>query len=158
ACFITFEGGRGNATSLLSQLGFFLRIYDGTYTPGDPKKALAQLQPALKQQRILLIADNLESILLGGEAPLEASERTELWNVLLHLQQQGAGALPTPRTTPFGDGRLSEGAQVVYLPLAGLARDDAYQLASILLTSLRIDRRRSPYQPLRELLQQLDHH
>lgn len=190
ACFVSFEGGRGSATSLLSQLGFFLGIYDGSYTPDDAKKALSQLQAALKQQRVLLIADNLESILAGGEAPLDAEERTELWDVLLELQRLGAGVLLTTRTTAFGDGRLSEclehlhlngrtgfnvafrgtsrhsnegaqsteGTQVVYLRLSGLAGDDAYQLATSLLTSLRIDRRRSQYQSLRELLQQLGYH
>jgi tetratricopeptide (TPR) repeat protein len=157
-CFVSFEGGRGTARSLLSQLGFFLGIYDGTYTPDDPKKALGQLQAALKKQRILVIADNLESILPRGEGELSAEERTELWNVLLELQRLGVGVLLTTRSTTFGDGRLSEGTQVVYLPLAGLARDDAYQLATSLLSSLRIDRRRSQYQPLRDLLQQLDHH
>jgi tetratricopeptide (TPR) repeat protein len=158
ACFVSFDGGRGTATSLLSQLGFFLSVYDGTYTPDDPKKALDQLQAVLKRRRILLIADNLESILPGGEAELSAQEQTELWNVLLDLQRLGAGVLLTTRTTAFGDERLAEEAQVVYLPLAGLGPDDAYQLASSLLTSLRIDRRRTPYQQLRELLRQLDHH
>src|SRR5262249_11648767 len=55
ACFVSFEGGRGSATSLLSQLGFSLGIYDGTYTPDDPKQALQQLQAALKNQRTLII-------------------------------------------------------------------------------------------------------
>src|SRR5260370_4283253 len=117
AFFVSFEGGRGNATSLLSQLGFFLGIYDGTYTPDDLKKAMQQMQAALTKRRMLVIADNLESILPGGEAPLDASERTELWNVLLDLQRLGAGVLLTTRTTTFGDGRLSEGAQVVHLCL-----------------------------------------
>ena len=135
ACFVSFEGGQGSVTSLLSQVGFLLGVYDVTYSPDDVKNALRQLQAELKQQRLLVITDNLESVLPGGEAPLEASERTELWDVLLELQRMGAGVLLTTRTTTFGDGRLAEGAQVVYLPLAGLSRDDAYQLASSLLTS-----------------------
>src|SRR5262249_28511302 len=75
ACFVSFEGGRGSAASLLSQLGFFLGIYDGSYTPDDAKKALSQMQAALKKQRMLVIADNLESILPGGEAPLDTEGR-----------------------------------------------------------------------------------
>src|SRR5437667_4409839 len=43
ACFVSFEGGRCNANGLLSQLGFFLGIYDGTYTPDDSKAALQQM-------------------------------------------------------------------------------------------------------------------
>jgi tetratricopeptide (TPR) repeat protein len=159
ACFISFEGGRGNATSLLSQFGFFLGIYDGTYTPDDSKKAMQQVQAALTKRRMLVIADNLESILPDGEAPLEVEERTQLWNVLLELQRLGAGVLLTTRSSAtFDDGRLAEGIRVVYLPLGGLSRDDAYQLASSLLTSLRIDRHRAPYQQLRDLLWQLGYH
>jgi tetratricopeptide (TPR) repeat protein len=158
ACFVSFESGQGNTTSLLSQLGFFLGIYNGTYTPDDPKEALSRLQATLKERRTLVIADNLESILPGGEAPLDASERTELWDVLLDLQQSGTGVLLTTRTPAFGDGRLSEGTQVMYLRLEGLGRDDAYQLASSLLTSLQIDRSRTPYHLLQALLRQLGYH
>jgi len=158
ACFVSFEGGRGSAASLLSQLGRFLGVYDATYTPDDPKAALAQLRPALKARRVLLIADNLESILPGGEAPLDAEMRRELWDVLLDVHHQGAGVLLTSRTTALGDGRLAEGARVVHLPLGGLLPEDAYGLASSLLDSLRIDRRRAPYTQLRELLTQLDQH
>jgi len=158
ACFVSFEGGRSSASSVLSQLGFLLGVYDGTYTPDDPKAALRQLQPVLKTQRILVIADNLESILPGGEAPLEAEERTLLWDVLLELQRLGAGLLLTSRSTAFGDGRLAEGARVVHLPLAGLEPDAAYALASSLLESLHIDRSRAPYDLIREVLRQLDHH
>jgi tetratricopeptide (TPR) repeat protein len=158
ACFVSFEGGQGSTASLLSQLGFFLGVYDGFYTPNDPKTALSQLQAALKQRRILVIADNLESILPGGEAPLDPEMRIELWNVLLDLQQLGVGVLLTTRTTAFGDGRLAQGTQVTYLELQGLGSADAYQLASSLLTSLGINRRRAPYQQLRELLQMLGYH
>ena len=66
ACFVSFEGGRGNANGLLSQLGFFLGIYDETYIPDDPKEALQHLQAILNERRTLVIADNLESILPGG--------------------------------------------------------------------------------------------
>jgi hypothetical protein len=158
ACFVSFEGGRGSAPSLLSQLGRFLGVYDATYTPDDPNAALAQLRPVLQQRRVLVIADNLESIVPGGEAPLDAEPRIQLWDVLLDLQHQGAGVLLTSRTTALGDGRLAEGARVVHLPLGGLLPDDAYGLASSLLDSLRIDRRRAPYALLRELLTQQDQH
>jgi tetratricopeptide (TPR) repeat protein len=158
ACFVSFESGRGSATSLLSQLGFFLGIYNGIYTPDDPKKAMQQIQAALSEQRMLVIVDNLESILPDGEAELSVEERTELWNTLLDLQRLGAGVLLTTRITAFGDERFAVGAQVMYLQLGGLAREDAYQLASSLLTSLQIDRSRTPYHLLRELLRQLGYH
>src|SRR6266702_5063858 len=84
ASFVSFEHG-GDAVTLLSALGTFLGLYDGHYNPNDTKAALAKIEPALKQKRTLVIADNLESILPGGDAPLEAAIRTQLWDVLLKL-------------------------------------------------------------------------
>ena len=157
ACFVSFEHG-GDAAVLLSALGNFAGVYDGNYNPNDTKSALARLKPALKRKPILVIADNLESILPGGEAPLEASLRTQLWDVLLELENMGAGVLLTSRDSNFGDGRLAPGKGVADLPLGGLYPEDAYALASRLLDDLGIDRARAPYAELRELLKQLDYH
>src|SRR5947209_2478483 len=157
ACFVSFEHG-GDATVLLSALGNFLGVYDGDYNPNDPKAVLARLKPALREKRTLVIADNLESILPGGEAPLEAALRSQLWGVLLELAKMGAGVLLTSRDTNFGDGRLAPGKQVALLAVGGLYPEDAYALASRLLEDLGIDRARAPYQELRDLLDQLDHH
>src|SRR5437016_6875067 len=82
ACFVSFEHG-GDSATLLSALGTYLGVYDGHYNPDDRTAALARLKPALKEKPTLVIADNLESILPGGEAPLEAAVRTHLWGVLL---------------------------------------------------------------------------
>ena len=108
ASFVSFEHG-GDAATLLSALGTFLGVYDGHYNPNETKAALAKLEPALKQKRTLVIADNLESILPGGDAPLEAAIRTTLWEVLLKLSQMGAGVLLTTRDTAFGDGSMAPG-------------------------------------------------
>lgn len=157
ACFVSFEHG-GDATTLLSALGNFLGIYDGNYNPNDAKSALEKLRPALKQKRTLLIADNMESILPGGDAPLEPALRSQLWDVLLKLLQAGAGVLLTTRDTSFGDGKMEPGKYVAHLPLAGLHPEDAYTLASRLLEYLGIDRAKAPYAELRDLLKQLDYH
>ena len=157
ACFVSFEHG-GDAATLLSALGNFLGVYDGHYNPNDPAAALARLKPVLKKQPTLVIADNLESILPGGEAPLDTTTRTQLWDVLLELAKLGAGVLLTSRDTSFGDGRLAQGARTAHLELQGLYREDAYLLATRLLTDLGIDRARAPYAQLRDLLVQLDHH
>lgn len=157
AYFASFEQG-GDATSLLSTLGTFLGIYDAYYHPNDTRDALAKIQRALKKQRLLVIADNLESILPKGEAALEPAERTQLWQVLLELRKLGAGMLLTTRDTSLGDGRLAPGKQVLHLALQGLFPEDAYLLASELLTALGIDRARAPYRDLRSFLAQLDHH
>lgn len=157
ACFISFEHGE-DATWLLSTLGTYLGIYDSQYNPSDKEGALARLKPALKKQRTLMIADNLESILPNGDVPLESAIRVQLWDVLLELAKMGAGVLLTSRNTAFGDGRLMPGKQVVHLALGGLSREDAYVFATRLLTDLFIDRKRVPYSELRELLAQLDYH
>ncbi len=157
ACFVSFEHG-GDAATLLSVLGSYLGVYDGQYNPNDKTAALARLKPALKERPTLVIADNLESILPGGEALVEAAVRTQLWDVLLELAQLGAGVLLTTRDTNFGDGRLSPGRQVAHLALGGLYPEDAYTLASRLLVDLQIDRARAPYAELRDLLKQLDYH
>jgi len=69
----------------------------------------------------------------------------------------GAGVLLTTSDTSFGDGRLAPGRQTMYLPLSGLRPDDAYILASQLLSDLGIERSRAPYEDLQELLKRLDY-
>src|SRR5205085_10597803 len=64
-CFVSFEQG-GDAPVFLSVLGNVLAINDGSYHPYDPPAALAILAPLLKKQHVLIIADNVESILPGG--------------------------------------------------------------------------------------------
>ena len=135
-----------------------LGIYDGSYNPNDTPAALIKIEQALRKQRVLLIADNLESILPGGEAPLAPEQRSQLWSVLLTLRKQGAGVLLTTRDTDFSEGRLAPGKDVLHLRLAGLASEDAYLLASRALTDLGIERARAPYGELRDLLAQLEYH
>jgi len=157
SCFVSFEHG-GDATTLLSALGTYLGVYDANYNPNNKEVAFVHLQPALKKCSTLIVADNLESILPGGEAPLDPVVRTRLWDTLLELAKMGAGVLLTSRGTAFGDGRLEHGERVACLELKGLHPDDAYALATRLLDDLGIDRARAPYPELRDLLHRLDHH
>jgi tetratricopeptide (TPR) repeat protein len=157
ACFVSFEQG-GDAVLLLGALGRFLGIYDGSFNPNDLPVALARVLHALKKQRILVLADNLESILPEGEASLAPELRAQLWSVLLDLRKQGAGVLLTTRDTDFGESKLAPGKNILQLRLDGLSQEDAYLLASKILTDLGIDRMRAPYTELRALLAQLDEH
>ncbi|HEY1353099.1 MAG TPA: CHAT domain-containing protein [Ktedonobacteraceae bacterium] len=157
ACFISFEQG-GDATLVLSLLGTFLGIYDGSYNPSDSPTSLASIQRAVRRGSTLLIADSLESILPAGEAALEPAERARLWEMLLALRKLGVGVLLTTRDIAFAEKRLSPGKEVVHLPLRGLFAQDAYLLASRVLTDLGIDRACAPYAELRDLLAELDHH
>lgn len=157
ACFVSFEHG-GDAIMLLSVLGQFLGISDGHYNPHESTSALAQLAPVLKKKRTLLIADNLESILPGGEAPLASELRTQLWDIFLALAHMRVGVLLISRDTAFGESRFVSDSHVALLPLRGLRPNDAYILASHLLDDLAIDPVCAPYSEVRDLLVQLDHH
>jgi hypothetical protein len=156
ACFVPFEQG-GSSITLLSALGSFLGLTDAGYDPHNQADAMARLKPILRQRRTLIIADNLESVLPRGEAPLAGEERRQLWDTLLALADAGAGVILTTRDVDFGDGRLAKGRKVAYLELGGLHEEDAYDLASQLLQDLDIDRARAPFAELREFLVQLDH-
>ncbi len=156
ACYISFEHG-GDTVTMLSALGNYLEVYDGHYNPHDSKAALKKLEPVLKKQRTLVLADNLESIMPNGQALLERSLRQQLWSVLLELTNQGAGVLLVSQNTAF-DGQLVPGKDVVHLQLEGLHPEDAYALSIRLLRDLDIDRTHITYRELRDLLAQLDYH
>ncbi len=157
ACFVSFESG-GDAAMLLSVLGHFLGIYDGYYNPNEIGSALARLKAVFRKKRLLIIADNLESILTEGEAPLPPEMREQLWSVLFELTKMGAGVLLTSRDASFREEVLLPDSQFAHLLLEGLRPNDAYALASHLLETLGIDPIRAPYIKLRELLSQLDYH
>jgi tetratricopeptide (TPR) repeat protein len=157
ACFVSFEHG-GDAATLLNTLGTYLDINDGNFNPNDSKSTLTRLASVLEKKRVILIADNLESILPNGVAPLEAAACRQLWDVLLELAKIGAGVILTSRDSAFGDERLASGSKAGHLTLGGLQPDAAYELASHLLTDLGIDRARASYSEVRDLLAQLDYH
>jgi hypothetical protein len=153
ACFVSFEHG-GDAAMLLSALGHRLGV---DFDSRETDTALGRLRVTLKQRPTLVIADNLESILPGGDAPLDASLRAQLWDVLLQLGKAGAGVIITGRDAQFGDGRMAHGKEVKHLELGGLHPEDAYALAAQLFKDLDIPQSRAPYPKLRDLLVQLDH-
>jgi tetratricopeptide (TPR) repeat protein len=156
-CFVSFEHG-GDASLLLSALGNELAINDGSYHAYDPSVALAILAPHLQKQHILIIADNIESILPGGNAALDDAGRNQLWEVLSQLQRNGAGVLLTSRSVKLDDPLFVQGTQVDSLELKGLAPDDAYSLAVQVMDANRIDLASVPYADLCDLLAQLDYH
>ena len=157
ACFVSFEHG-GNASTLLNILGQSFGIPGDLYNPNDSSTALMQLAPILKTTRMLVIADNLESILPGGQAMLDQKIRTQLWDVLHELRKLGVGILLTSRNTDFVDRRLMRGYDMEYMELKGLHPEDAYTLATYLLADLKIDRSNASYDDLQRLLKQLDYH
>jgi tetratricopeptide (TPR) repeat protein len=158
ACFVSFEGG-GGAAKLLSMLGTHLEISSAEYDSSHYDTALSALRVVLEHTPTLVIVDNLESILTKGEAELEVPERAKLWDVMLKLAGMlGCGVLATTRDTNFDDVRMGASRVVTHLPLEGLHPEDAYALASNLLSDLGIDRAYAPYPEMRNLLEKLDHH
>ncbi len=143
---------------ILSELGRFLGVNDGQYNPSDVKTALDRLKSALATRSTLLIADNLESLLLGGEAFLDLAELHQCWHVLCELATLGIGILLTSRNSLSTEDQHIVGSQVATLHLTGLTPDDAYALATRLLEDLSIDRTHAPYTELCDLLTQLDYH
>ncbi len=159
ACFISFEHGGGTAW-LLSTLGRYLDIDGGSYQPEELFDALDQVQSILEKRRILVIADDIESILPGGSAELTGEERSDLFYVLLQLHHR-AGVLLVSRNISFGDNRIWEEEQkqaIFYLRVRGLDPDSAYILACQIMDTLDIDRAHAPYEAIHNLLRQLDHH
>lgn len=157
ALLVSFAQGGGDEL-LLSALASHLGLSDGAFRPDDQGAALTLLAPLLRAQPTLLIADNLETILPGGEAPLATGERAALWEALLALRAAGCGLLLTSRDATLGDGRLAEGRLCRHMALGGLAEEDAYDLAVRLLDDLGIPRARAPYTLLKDLLDRLGRH
>ncbi|WP_437723285.1 tetratricopeptide repeat protein [Sorangium sp. So ce861] len=160
ACFVSFEHG-GDAARVLGRLAEHLGVSDGAFDAGDAKAALARLVPALVERPTLLVADNLESVLPGGDATLPAGERAALWQALVQLAtapKGGCGVILTSRDAALGDGRLAPGQRAMHREVRGMDPEDAHALAARLLGDLGIDPKRAPYPELRDLLQKLDHH
>lgn len=160
ACFVSFEHG-GDAARVLGRLAEHLGVGDGAFDPGDAKAAPARILPALVEQPTLLIADNLESVLPGGEAALPADERAALWVALVQLAtapKGRCGVILTSRDAALGDGRLAPGQRVMHREVRGMDPDDAHALATRLLGDLGIDPKRASSPELRNLLDKLDHH
>ncbi len=112
---------------------------------------------ATDMRPFLVVVDSLECILPDGEYPLESSDRTKLWDILLNLADKGAGVLLTSSDITVGDGRLEPGEKVVHLLLGGLRESDAYALATLLLRGLK-DHKQTLYEELIDLLTYLDYH
>ncbi len=110
-----------------------------------------------EKKSLLVIADSLENILPGGNHALDSEARTRLWNTLLNLADKRAGVVLTTSNLAFGDGRLEQGNKVRHMLLEGLRAEDAYLLASQVLTSLSINPKQMVYPELIELLAYLDH-
>ncbi|GAA5529118.1 tetratricopeptide repeat protein [Herpetosiphon gulosus] len=159
ALLLSFEHG-GSQIALLSAIA---RHYELPETDShDLQAALKRFKPHLRKKPLLIIADNLESILPNaGNVELnvlEAQERQALWDCVLGLRQAGAGIILTCRDYDLRDSRLQQGQYTSVIAMRGLDAPAAYSFATALLNDLAIDRRRAPKLQLSSLLARLDHH
>ncbi|GAA5531239.1 CHAT domain-containing protein [Herpetosiphon gulosus] len=159
ALLLSFEHG-GSHIALLSAIA---RHYALPETDShDLQAAVQRFTPHLRSKPLLIIADNLESILPNaGNVELhvlEAQERQALWDCVVGLRAAGAGIILTCRDYDLRDSRLQQDQYTSMIELHGLDEHAAYNFATALLDDLAINRRRVPKLPLSTLLARLDHH
>jgi hypothetical protein len=116
---------------------------------------LKDLQPVLRAQQVLLIADGLENVLPGGDHQLELTVRNQLWDVLLQLRDSGVGVVITSFDIGFDCQQLAKGKKVAYLQMDGLRAEDAHKWANSILGK---ERKRISYEELSDLLAYLGYH
>ncbi|GAA5531028.1 tetratricopeptide repeat protein [Herpetosiphon gulosus] len=159
ALLLSFEHG-GSQIALLSAIARHYELPE--IDSHDLQAALQRFKPHLRSKPLLIIADNLESILPNaGNAELhvlDANERHALWDCVLGLRQAGAGIMLTCRDYDLQDSRLEQGPFTHLVAMRGLDAPAAYRFATTLLDDLAIDRRRAPKPQLSTLLTRLDHH
>ncbi|KPL79947.1 tetratricopeptide repeat protein [Herpetosiphon geysericola] len=159
ALLLSFEHG-GSQMALLSAIA---RHYALPETDShDLQAALKRFKPHLQNKPLLIIADNVESILPNAGSVerhvLEPQERHALWDCVLGLRAAGTGIILTCRDYDLHDSRLQQGPCTSIIAMHGLDAPAAYHFATALLDELAIDRRRTPKQHLSTLLSRLDHH
>ncbi len=156
-CFISFAYG-GDLAAFLAALATTLGLNDSSYNPSKAATALSRIKTALQEQRVLIIVDDVESILSHGFKMLDPAECKELWESLSDLASAGLGVILTTRNRDLDDDQPMSYDNVTFLDLQGLHPEDAYMLATQILDGLGIDREQIPYTDLRDLLTNLDHH
>ena len=126
----------------LSELGNALVGPDFAIHGGDPVQAIAD---SLAATPTLLVWDNVESILPRGDAALDAEGLRLLLDAgAAWAGQGGSRLLVTTRDVDFGHPALEPGRDTAHMPLAGLARAEALELAGQILADRSIDRPARP--------------
>lgn len=137
ALFLSVEQG-GGLELAVAEFGHALLGQDFNIHEGEPLAAIAH---ALARTPTLLVLDNCESILPGGDAALPPADLTALLDAAaLWAGQGGSRLLLTTRDTSFGHDAYAPGAACLHLPLAGLAGEEALELAGQILEDRGIDR------------------
>ncbi|MBK9050773.1 MAG: CHAT domain-containing protein [Chloroflexi bacterium] len=152
AAFVSFETGVG-LDFVLNELGNALvgdnfQIYDG-----DKVEAIAN---TLRQTATLLVWDNFESVLPGGNAPLPTEELQRLLDAGARWAVNGSRLLVTSRNAEIPHTAFMPGVNCQRKELTGLALSDALELAGAILEAHSLPPPRRD--PLEELLKFLGGH
>ncbi|MGB0386951.1 MAG: tetratricopeptide repeat protein [Ardenticatenaceae bacterium] len=154
AAFVSFEYG-GSLNQLCSWVG--------QAVSGDPDFMLGEGEPVarvaelLREQPALLILDHFESVV--GKTPLiPADEVSTILDAVFSWSQTSARILITTRDRTLNDARFSPSKTCAYLPLQGLAKDDALRLAKAVLDDHGIERATIARDALEQLMERLGGH
>jgi hypothetical protein len=142
---------------LLREPGRYIGLADGYYRPDNGTAAFQRLDDVLGTDSLIILVDNIESILPGGEAPLPEKARSELWDLLLHLANARIGVIITSRACRKDSTQFFQGNHVVHLEVKGLHPEDAYLLAIRLLEQVKIHRANIAYKTLCSLLEKVEY-
>jgi tetratricopeptide (TPR) repeat protein len=160
AAFLSFENGVG-FDFVLNQLGNALVEENFQIYAGDKTEAIAQ---ALREHPTLLVFDNFESALPGGNVPMQelqtlldaASKWFGTAGFDASLNQRGSRLLITTRNTSIPHPAFTPGTNCLHKELSGLAASDALELAASILEAYSLPR--PPRVPLENLLAFLKGH
>jgi tetratricopeptide (TPR) repeat protein len=154
AAFFSFESG-ASLEYVINELGSALVEENFQIHPGDKAAAIAQ---ALREQPTLVVFDNFESALPGGNAPLSdlqlLLDTTAGW--FGASVPGGSRLLVTTRNPEIPHPAFTPGRSCLLRELSGLAAADALDLTAAILEAHSLPR--PPRAPLEKLLAFLDGH
>lgn len=158
AAFISFETG-ASLDFVLNELGNALVEENFQIHAGDKVEAIAQ---SLKEKPALVVFDNFESALPGGNAPMPdlqaLLDAASKWFAPPNPQLPFTNSrlLITTRNSEIPHPAFTPGTNCIHKELSGLAASDALELAASILEAYSLPR--PPRVPLEELLTFLKGH
>lgn len=151
AAFVSFETG-ASLEFVLNELGNALVEENFQIYQGDKIEAIAK---SLREKYTLVVFDNFESALPGGNAPMQ--ELQDLLNAAAKWFGGGhSRLLITTRNSDIPHPAFTPGKACLHKELEGLAASDALELAASILEAYSLPR--PPRVPLEELLTFLKGH
>ncbi|RJP47155.1 MAG: CHAT domain-containing protein [Anaerolineaceae bacterium] len=155
AAFISFETG-ASLDFVLNELGNALVEENFQIHAGDKVAAIAQ---SLKEKPGLVVFDNFESALPGGNAPMPdlqaLLDAAATWFAPSPATRHSS-LLITTRNSEIPHSAFTPGTNCIHKELSGLAPSDALELAASILEAYSLPR--PPRVPLEELLTFLKGH